>query len=172
MRLTGRQTLAAALRTARYVNILPVRAVVLEPLPFVAQQQAGLFSGAAHFIQVNGAQSHREARRPACVLWQDSLAGSAMQKHRNVLWQVRQEPERNAAVSPPSTTCTCNRAVGTPPECWSWSSRHRTPCPTGLGRRLLAVPRGSHRRPPISRSRLVAGIDKQKQAQNYFVAMS
>lgn len=68
IKLTGRQSLPAALGTARYVNILPVRAVVLEPLPFVAQEQAGLLSGAAHLIQVNGAQSHGEARRPACVL--------------------------------------------------------------------------------------------------------
>lgn len=68
IKLTGRQSLAAALRTARYVNILPVSAVVLEPLPFVAQQHAGLLSGAAHLIQVNGARSHSEARRPALVL--------------------------------------------------------------------------------------------------------
>lgn len=109
--LTGRQRLAAALRTARYVNILPVSAVVLEPLPFVAQQHAGLLSGAAHLVQVDGARSHPEARRPARVPCEDSLARSAkraMQKQKRAQtfgpWSHRKRYSVVGLSSPASTT--------------------------------------------------------------------
>lgn len=53
--LTCWKTLSIALRAAGHINVFMVCAVVTEPLPPAAQQQARLFPCAAHIIQKNGA---------------------------------------------------------------------------------------------------------------------